>query len=210
MISYDFDMMKITMDVGAVDIPSFDSLLVEESFKKNGLWYHGTAITSKKVDPFKDFKKTTGYRMSGLGTINRVDSDWSFFTQDKELASKFARRKCDSIEDRHPSALPVLYEININTNMLKILDLFCDEYEENLERVSDYLYPPNYFGIGMYSQDDMWKLLDTSDDEQATRDIINAKFNAVLLNEHDSQSLAIHHSVVNRVIHIKHIQIGRV
>jgi hypothetical protein len=181
--------------------------ILEENIKT---YYHGTSTVDGK--PFDKFIKSKGARTSISG-VNEVEVDWSFFTEDKELAMKFARAKQDYYDDQGKKTKPIVIEVNIDLSNMKVLDLSNDEYEDELARIDSKIAPYNYYGIGNYFQTQMWEWLE---DKYTSDIIINNGVNVVKLLEpnqdggysdnadevHSSigNSIAVHHSVLDKVI----------
>ena len=169
-------------------------------FVNENIYYHGTVLPkiNQNID---SFKKNTGYRTNPmLDILREVNSPWVFFTTDYDLAYKFGSSKTEGLyHDKNDfSYQTVVLKYEINENKINILDLTTKDYEAELEDIGISLI--DLYGIGMYSQDQMWELLD---DEEISK-TIQSRFDAVKLIENSSGykgiSLAIDINKVNNII----------
>lgn len=179
-----------------------------KDYLKEGTYYHGTPLP--KDNPTIDkFVSKKGYRSNAYTGLREVKSPWIFFTENESMARTYGAEKTDGLyhDKGNFNYTNFVLTYQIDESKLNILDLAKDNYEFVLEDIDIKLY--EYFGMGMYEQEDMWELLD---DEEISKHIVEKGFDSVKLIEnigsYSGTSLAIHISKVNNVAEKKAIEPG--
>lgn len=186
-----------SLELGIKKVPV---IVFKQSVNEN-VYYHGTVLPKSNPN-IDNFKTKIGYRGNPMvGILREVNSPWVFFTDNYNLATQFGSAKADGLyyDKSDFTHKTVVLKYDINESDLNILDLTSSSYEFKLEAIGIKLW--DLYGVGMYSQDQMWDLLD---DNEISDIIVKNGINAVKLIEngtgYDGKSLAIHISKVNKVI----------
>ena len=126
-------------------------------------YYHGTSLPKSEPDFTTANKdKGVGVRSNAfMGTSREQKSPFFFITSERDVANDFAQAKKEYHDDKvkpnekHTSRI---IPFKFNEKNSKILDLTKDDYEFVLQEIGE--SPIDFFGMGMYEQDQMWEMLD--------------------------------------------------
>ena len=130
---------------------------------KGTTYFHGTSLPRSESDFTKiDTSKGRGVRSNAfMGTFREQKSPFFFITSEESVANDFANAKRDFFNDetkpkeKHTSRI---IPFAFNEKDAKVLDLTGQDYEFVLEDIG--FSPIDFFGMGMYEQDQMWEMLD--------------------------------------------------
>ena len=173
---------------------------------RENIYYHGMSQPIND-EPLTKFEPKVGYRSySWSNTPREVNSPWTFFTDEYELAAKFASSRGDMFRDKKIRSKSVILKFDIDESKLNILDL-----TNNGVGSSNFYFVLLKIGIDLEKDGDFYYTLINNDitsvwpvldNENYTNLITKAGFNAVRLieNSEGSKSLAILTSIVNDVI----------
>jgi hypothetical protein len=126
-------------------------------------YYHGTSLPKSEPDFTTANKdKGVGVRSNAfMGTSREQKSPFFFITSERDVANDFSQAKKEYYNDElkpkenHTSRI---IPFKFDEKNSKVLDLTKDNYEFVLQDIGE--SPIDFFGMGMYEQDQMWEMLD--------------------------------------------------
>lgn len=145
-----------------------------KNIAKGTTYFHGTSLPKSEKDFTRfDIEKGRGVRSNAfMGTFREQKSPFFFITSEESVANDFANAKRDFFNDeikpkeKHTSRI---IPFTFNEKDAKVLDLTGQDYEFVLEDIG--FSPIDFFGMGMYEQDQMWEMLDTPEFASKLKDL---------------------------------------